>query len=157
MAGTWSVCLASLCLATMLFAAGCAAGDGSGPDADTPNPLAPFVGTWDATQFVHTAKADASLTVDIIAEGTRFVLVIEASGRYTATATLANVSQTETGTLRLVGTELVLTPIDPPSPESPVRFSLSGNTMIWDGDSEWDFASDGIPEPTFLHIVFVRR
>ncbi len=147
----------TIVLGFSVVAGGCGGGDASGPGNETPSPLAPFVGTWDATEFIHTAKADASLRIDIVAEGTQFVLVIQASGSYSATATLANLSQTETGTLRLVGSELILTPISPPGPESPVRFALSGSSMTWDGESEWDFASDGIPEPTFLHIVFSRR
>lgn len=137
--------------------AGCAGSEVSGPDGGALTPLAPFVGTWDATSFVHTAKGDATLVIDIIEEGTTFVLVIQSSGSYSATATFADVSQVETGMIRLVGTQLILTPISPPAAEGAVTFGLSGTTMTWDGDSEWDFASDGIPEITSVHIVFQRR
>jgi len=137
--------------------AGCAGSEPAGPEGSGLTPLAPFVGTWDATSFVHTAKADSSLVVDIIAEGTRFVLVVQSAGTYSATATFANQSLTETGNIRLVGTRLILSPLNPPGPEDAVSYGLNGSTMTWDGDSEWDFASDGFPEPTSIHIVFRKR
>ena len=89
--------------------------------------MAAFAGTWDATSFVHTAKTDPNLVVDIIAVGTSFVLVITEAGQYTATATLAGQSQIETGTIRQVGSQLILTPVSPPGPEGPVNFTLLGN------------------------------
>lgn len=155
--GVFSRAMYSLLVVAGLGFHGCGGSDAAGPEDQGPGPLAPFVGTWDATEFVHTAKDNAALVADIIQAGTGFTLTIEASGRYTATATLASQSQIETGTIRVVNLDLVLTPISPPTPESSVRYTLVGSVMTWDGESEWDFASDGIPEPTFLHIVFQRR
>ena len=137
--------------------AACSGSEGTGPETQTPGPMAAFAGTWDATSFVHTAKTDANLVVDIIAAGTSFVLVITEAGQYTATATLAGQSQVETGTIRQVGTQLILAPVSPPGPEGPVNFTLLGNVMTWDGDSEWDFSSDGIPEITSVRIVYQKR
>ena len=135
----------------------CGGSEGTGPEDTPSNALEPFVGTWDAVSFVHTARDDNTLVIDIIAEGTSFVLTIQASGSYRATATLADQSQTETGTLRLSEGRLILTPISPPGPEDAVTYTLLGNTMTWEGSSEWDFASDGVPEVTSVRIVFQRR
>ena len=147
----------ALLVATGVGLAGCSGSETSGPDGPVLTALAPFVGTWDASSFVHTAKADSTLVIDIIAEGTSFVLVIQSAGTYSATATLANTSQVETGNIRLVGTQLILAPTNPPGAEGAVTFGLNGSTMTWDGDSEWDFASDGIPEITSVRIVFRKR
>lgn len=136
--------------------AGCGGGDGSGPDVPDPGALAPLVGTWDATAFVHTLTTDASTSADIIALGGVFRVVIEASGRYTGTIQLATESRVETGQMRVVAGELVIQPLSPPGPEERVRFQVAGNTMTWTGSAEYDFNLDGIPQATNVRIEFAR-
>lgn len=146
-----------LFLVTLLVLVAACGGDSTGPD-DTPSPdaLAPFVGRWTANTFVHTLRDDATTTVDLIAEGASFTLDISATGSYVGTVQVQTETRTETGTLRVVGSELVIQPVSPPGPEERVTFVVSGSSMTWTGLSEYDFNIDGIPSPTNVRITFTK-
>ena len=148
---------AVLLVAFALLVVSCGGNDGSGPTPTNDPALAPLVGTWQASSFVHTQVSDASSTADIIGQGGMFRVAIEASGRYTGTIQLATESRVETGTMRVVGGELVIQPVSPPAPEERVRFVVQGSAMTWTGNSEYDFNLDGIPQASTVRIEFVRN
>ncbi len=140
------------------FAAVASCGGESTPAGPIDNPaLAPFVGTWIATTFVHTHRDTPTTTIDLIADGATFTVTISASGQYVGTVQVSTESRTETGTMRVVGSELVIQPVSPPSAEERVTFVVSGSAMTWTGPSEYDFNSDGIPSPTNVRIEFAKN
>lgn len=146
-----------LALASALCVVPACGGDSTGPDnTPTPDALAPFVGRWTANTFVHTLRDDATTTVDLIAEGASFTVDISATGSYVGTVQVQTETRTETGTLRVVGSELVIQPVSPPGPEERVTFIVSGSNMTWTGLSEYDFNIDGIPSPTNVRITFTK-
>ena len=55
-------------------------------------------------------------------------------------------SSSESGRLTVDGAEVVLTPEVPPGPESRALWERVGDSVILDGESEFDFNRDGTPE-----------
>ncbi len=124
-----------------------------GPDPD----VAPLVGNWDATSLVLTSVANPQVRPDLVALGASFRLNIQPSGQYTAILIYAQQSSTEIGTLSVSGNTLTMTRDFPSRSTSAALFSLSGDRLTLDGDSEFDFNLDGTPEPALAHFELTRR
>lgn len=67
-----------------------------------------LVGTWEAESFVVTSTVDPALSVDLIAAGASFRLIVEPSGRYQATLVNNGAAATEFGTLEVAGSAITL-------------------------------------------------
>jgi len=143
----WGWALVSACI---LVACG---EEGVGPDPD----VAPLVGDWDATSLVLTSVANPQVKPDLIALGAAFRLNIQPSGQYTAILLYAQQSSTEIGTLSVSGNTITMTRDFPSRSTSAAVFSLSGNRLTLDGDSEFDFNLDGTPEPALAHFELLRK
>ncbi len=141
-------------LLAVTFVVGC--DDSIGPDSTPEEIAAALAGTWSATSFVFTSKANSADTYDLIGEGGSFSLTITADGSYSGSFTGAGENETFSGTYVAQGTNLILTDDQDPTPD-PVAFTLSGNTLtIIDDDEEFDFDDDGFDEPATLTIVLER-
>ncbi len=102
-------------------------------------------------------KADTTVSVEIVSTGGRFNLNITSDGRYSAELVFRGAVARESGTIRVDGGSLFLTPVTPtPRPEGMVVWRLAAGRMIWDGESQLDFNGDGTPSPSLLHVEFVR-
>jgi hypothetical protein len=130
---------------------GCGSGNGVVDPA-----LEPLVGSWEATTFTVRHR-DEDITADVLASGASFQLVIEGSGRYTATLRAFQVDNVEKGTLTVSGSSITFRPREP-EPRDPVTsaWTLDGGVLTLDGPTDFDFNLDGTPEPALAHIEFRR-
>lgn len=145
---------APLALAAV-FAVHCG-GNTTGPD---PNPnLVPFVGSWRATSLVVTSKANPSVHPDLVQEGAQFDLNVQPSGQYTAILTYSGQASTEIGTASVSGNVVTLARTFPAPPRTTTaNYTLQGDLLTLEGDTEFDFNLDGTPEEASSRTVLVRR
>jgi hypothetical protein len=130
---------------------------GCGSESTGPDPaLAPLVGAWDATRLRLTSVANPQVIVDLIELGAAFRLDIQPSGQYTAILLYAQQTSTEIGTLSVSGNTLTMRREFPSVSTSAAVFTLAGNRLTLDGDSEFDFNLDGTPDPALAHFELVR-
>jgi hypothetical protein len=125
--------------------------DGSGPGDE----LAALVGTWKATSLVMTNQANPEISLDLVEQGANFTLSILSTGQYSASLTAFGVTHTEVGTVEVSGDHVTIAPTTPPGPAIVGFWSLQGESLILDGESEFDFNQDGEEEPSLTHIVFI--
>ena len=120
--------------------------------------VAPFVGTWDADSMTVTSDANPSVVANILDFGSFFV-VVEPSGRYTATLEVLGQSSPESGRLTVTGSTITLTPTFPPgqSPSVADYEFVADDYLILDGATEFDFNLGGTPEPAQAHIELQRQ
>lgn len=129
-----------------------------GSESVGPDPgVAPLVGDWDATRLVLTSVANPQVKPDLIALGATFRMNVQPSGQYTAILLYAQQSSTEIGTLSVSGNTVTMKRDFPSRSTSAAVFSLSGDHLTLDGDSEFDFNLDGTPEPALAHFELLRR
>ena len=138
----------------VLASAGC-----GGDDVQADPLMAAWVGDWNATSLVLTNVANPDVAPDLILDvGAMFTLNVQPSGRYTSILILAGQSQTEIGSLSLTESTVTFRPTTPPGlPASSALYTLQGNSLTLDGDSEFDFNLDGTPEPATAHFELVRQ
>ena len=140
----------------VLLGLGACGGD-NGVEADPA--VAPFVGTWDATEFTITSDADPSEVVDLLAFG-EFYITIEPSGQYTATLELSVGPGVEIGQLTVIGNTVRLDPSLPasaPTVTSNYTFTAS-DYLVLEGPTLYDFNLDRVvEEPGQAHIELQRR
>ena len=150
----WGGALWSALVATLLLSA-CAGGDdGTAPDLT----VARFVGDWSASAFVLTSVANPDVHPDLIALGATFSLNVQPSGQYTAILLYAGDSLTELGRIEVSGSTVVLNRDFPNTSTSSSTFTFQGtNTLVLDGDSEFDFNLDGTAEPARAHLVLAKK
>lgn len=130
-------------------------GDG---DSGTNPVLERMEGRWEASEFRVTAKANASQTFELVEAGGQFLLDIQASGRYAATLTLGGQGGTESGRIEIQGSRFTQYPENPPGDPVSGTWSMpDDDTLILDGDTEFDFDFDGEEEPATGHIELFRR
>lgn len=122
-------------------------------DPSGPRELEPLVGVWQAVELVMTNQANPSQSVDLIEEGATFTLSILSDGRYSASLTIFGQGSTEMGTVGVSGSTVTITPTTPEGPPLVATWSFQGENLVLDGESEFDFNRDGIPEPSIAHIV----
>ena len=125
--------------------------DLSGPDLN-PDFMA---GDWSADSLVMTSAANPAVTADLGALGATFTLLVEPSGRYTAILEGFGQSSSEIGRLTVDDADVVLMPESPAGPESRAPWERVGDSVILEGDS--DFNLDGTTEPATLRQVLVPR
>ena len=133
-----------------LGAIGCQ-GDPTGPDF---NPDF-MVGNWLAESLVMTSVANPDVVADLTALGAVFTLSVQPSGRYTAILEGFGQSSSESGKLTVDGAFVVLMPEAPPGPESQAFWERVGDSVILEGDSDFDFNLDGTTEPAMLRQVLI--
>jgi hypothetical protein len=123
---------------------------------DTKDELLPLVGTWQAQELIMISKVNPDHTWELREYDATFSLSILGSGQYSAVLSAYGQSNTEVGTISVSGNQLTITPTSPPGPSVEATWRLDGNTLILDGDSEFDFNLDGEPEPVTVHFELVR-
>ncbi len=113
-----------------------------------------LTGTWNATQFQFTNMGDPTETVDIIAFGTAFTIVVAAGGDYVATfREPGELPESEQGTISVVGDVITISESGQGSP-TPFSAVRNGDTLtLTNTDEEFDFDEDGTEEPASLRIV----
>ena len=133
-----------------------ATGCGKEPTEPDANPDF-MVGNWLADSLVLTSLANPEVFTDLVADlGAVFTLSVQPSGRYTAILSVfGGQSSSESGRLTVDGAEVVLTPEVPPGPESRALWERVGDSVILDGESEFDFNRDGTPEAAMLRQVLI--
>jgi hypothetical protein len=115
-------------------------------------------GSWQGTEFRLTSVNPPARTFELIEAGGSFRLDIQASGRYAATLTLGGEIGTESGIFALNGSTFTQTPTNPPGPPITGTWAMpNDNSLILDGNIEFDFDFSGSPEPATAHIEMVRR
>lgn len=130
---------------------------GGNDDPVKPDPaVAPFVGTWDADSLTLTHD---TIVADILDNGGEFFITVEPSGQYTATLVAFGQPSPEVGQLTVVnGSTLRLTPTYPPGPSATSSYFFAApDSLILDGETEFDFNFDGEPEPADAHFELKRR
>lgn len=143
---------------TLLLVLG-ACGGSSPSDVATPDPaVEPFVGDWDANEFVVTSIANDSIDFDLIDATGVFTLNVQPSGAYTATLFIPDEMEqaaVEIGTMSVIGEAVRLNPNQGDGATSAYEFN-GPDLLILDGPTEFDFNFDGTFEPATLHVVLER-
>ena len=141
------------------IAAVLAAAVGCSEDPVVPAPgIAALVGDWSAGSLVLTNVANPTVAPDLIELGAAFDLNIQPSGQYTAILVFALQSSTEIGQITVSGSNITLSPTFPPGqPSTTGTYSLVGDRLVIDGTSQFDFNTDGDPEPALAHFEFARK
>ncbi len=115
-----------------------------------------MVGEWLAETLLLTSVADPLVFTELVADlGAVFTLSVQPSGRYTAILTGFGQSSSEFGRLTVDGDEVVLFPESPPGEESRAVWERIGDTVILEGESEFDFDLDGTAEPATRRQVLI--
>lgn len=114
-----------------------------------------MVGDWLAESLVMTSVANPEVVTDLVALGAVFTLSVQPSGRYTAILEGFGQSSSEFGRLTVDGASVVLMPESPPGPESRALWERVGDSVILEGDSDFDFNLDGTTEPATLRQVLI--
>ena len=114
-----------------------------------------MVGDWLAESLVMTSVANPEVVTDLVALGAVFTLSVQPSGRYTAILQGFGQSSSEFGRLTVDGASVVLMPESPPGPESRALWERVGESVILEGDSDFDFNLDGTTEPAMLRQVLI--
>ena len=108
-----------------------------------------MVGDWLAESLVMTSVANPEVVTDLVALGAVFTLSVQPSGRYTAILEGFGQSSSEFGRLTVDGASVVL------MPESRALWERVGDSVILEGDSDFDFNLDGTTEPATLRQVLI--
>ncbi len=114
-----------------------------------------MVGDWLAESLVLTSVANPEVIADLVARGAVFTLSVQASGRYTAILEGFGQPFSESGRLTVDGAYVVLMPETPPGPESRGLWERVGDSVILEGESEFDFNLDGTAEAATLRQVLI--
>lgn len=140
--------------ALLALALGC--GDETIPGPDPA--VAPFVGTWDATEFTVTNDANPMQVADLLVNGS-FFIVVEPSGLYTATLFFGQLPPfPEVGQISVSGGFITLMPsTGSPCPASSTYAFSGPDYVTLDGPSCFDFNLDGIREAATAHVELQRR
>lgn len=120
--------------------------------------LAALVGDWEATSLVVTNVANPAVAPDLIDLGATFDLNVQPSGQYTAILIVALQSSTEVGQISVSGASVTLRPTFPPGRAATTgTYELSGDALLIQGTTEFDFNLDGTPEPALARFELIRK
>jgi hypothetical protein len=121
--------------------------------------VADLEGSWEASEFRFISAPSAADTVDLIAAGGSFAVMIAADGRYTANMTApGELPAIEIGTLLIEDNELILVADSDPAKPQVLTFELTAaDTLELAGDETFDFDGDGTEDPAVLEVVLQRR
>ena len=127
-------------------------------DSVSPNPsVQDLVGDWEATALVLTSVANPAVSADLIAQGGTFTLNIQPSGHYTAILISGGAGGAELGVLSVSGSAISLRTTYPPPPDTATgTFSLSGNTLTIDAETDYEFLN-GLKELAQEHVELVKK
>ena len=114
-----------------------------------------MVGDWLADSLVMTSVANPDVRTDLDTLGAVFTLSVQPSGRYTAILEGFGQSSSEIGKLTVDGIHVVFMPDSPPGPESRAVWERVGDSVILEGESEFDFNIDGTAEAATLRQVLI--
>ena len=131
-----------------------AIGCGSDPTEPGLNPGF-MVGDWLAESLVMTSVANPEVVADLTALGAVFTLSVQPSGRYTAILEGFGQSSSEFGKLTVDGGYVVLMSESPVGPESRALWEQLGESVILEGESDYDFNLGGTTEPATLRQVLI--
>jgi hypothetical protein len=123
-----------------------------------PDPaVEPFVGDWEASEFVVTNLADPDQTVDVT-DGGSFTLNVQPSGQYTAILDFPDspTPGVEQGRLTVVGNSVRLSPLVGDPITSAYAFEGS-DRLVLDGPTAFDWNRDGELDASTAHIVLERN
>lgn len=127
-------------------------GDGGGPSPSE------FAGTWTATRFQYTNKANTAEKVDIIAQGATVVVVMDANGTYQMTLTPPGGAPGVTTGTWDASADILTIKETGMSGQMQFDYSLSGNSLTLSGaDTDFDFGQDGTLEAARLSADLVRQ
>jgi len=139
---------------------GCGGSDGgglSGPDPD----VAPFVGEWEATRFFVESADNPDVGFDVVELGGSFTLIVQPSGQYTAILEFPDLPgppPVEVGQIDVNTDQGLLTLRPTGGPPATSSFAFDGPDMLrLEGPTEFDFNTDGLPEPASSSIVLQRN
>lgn len=116
-----------------------------------------MVGEWLADSLVMTSVANPEVVADLVALGAVFTLSVQPSGRYTAILSAPGGSSSESGRLTVDGMYVILMPEFPPGPESLALWERVGDSVILEGESDFDFNLDGMDEAAMLRQVLIPK
>ncbi len=127
-------------------------------DSVSPDPsVQDLVGDWEATALVLTSVANPAVSTDLIARGGTFTLNVQPSGHYTAILLSGGAGAAELGLLSVSGSAISLRTTYPPPPDTATgTFSLSGNTLTIDAETEYAFLN-GLKELAKEHVQLVKK
>ena len=129
-------------------------GCGEGPVEPAFDPMF-MVGNWLAESLVVTSVANPEVVFDLTALGAVFTLSVQPSGRYTAILEGFGQSSSEFGRLTVDGPDVVRMPESPPGEESRALWELVGESVILEGETDFDFDLDGTPEAGIRREVLI--
>ena len=125
----------------------------SGDSADADYNPDFMVGDWLADSLVMTSTANSEVVANLVELGAVFTLSVQPPGRYTAILQGFGQSSSESGRLTVEGEYVILTPMSPPGPQSEALWERMGESVILEGESEFDFNLDGTDETATLRQV----
>ena len=142
-------------LRTRLAVALAAASLGCGKDKAPPSES--FAGTWNATRVEFVSTADPATRVDIVAQGSKVTVVLDARGTYTTTTRAPGLpDDVSTGTWSASSDVITMQETGVPWSQQ-FSYALAGNTLTLTGaDAEFDFDDDGTGEPAKLNVTLTR-
>ena len=114
-----------------------------------------MVGDWLADSLVMTSVANSEVVEYLVARGAVFTLSVQPSGRYTAILEGFGQSSSESGRLTVDGIYVILYPEIPLGSPSQALWERVGDSVILEGESEFDFNVDGTAEPATLRQVLI--
>lgn len=118
--------------------------------------VADLVGTWTATKFEFTNRANPAQKIDLVPFGLSFTLVVAPGGRYTMTMSFpGQPGEVEQGVVSVAGDSICVDP-DGPEGQECMAFTLAGDTLTVTGDGEFDFNGDGVDDPAVMLLVLRR-
>jgi hypothetical protein len=140
--------LRHLTISTMALILMTGCGDSTGVEPDD------LAGTWTATMMVFTSEADATESVDIVAdEMATLEIVLDADETYASAFTFPDeADENETGTYSTTSTTLTITPTD--GTAETFGLARDDDTMTLTRDDTYDFGSG--EEPATLVITLAR-
>lgn len=140
---------------------------GCGSDTPTqpqPQPqgltIADLVGSWRASSFVITNKADATEKYDVVASGGELRSTILSHGGARTWLDIAAIFSDEwDAQLTISGTQLTSTPVEQSRPTRRYTAALTGNQLtLTSTDGTFDFTLSGAsPVPVAEVIVFLKQ
>ena len=114
-----------------------------------------MVGDWLADSLVMTSVANSEVVEYLVARGAVFTLSVQPSGRYTAILEGFGQSSSESGRLTVEGIYVFLYPEIPIGSPSQALWERVGDSVILEGDSEFDFNLDGTAEAATLRQLLI--
>ena len=117
-----------------------------------------LTGTWNATKREFTNLSSPFQKIDVIQNGTTYLVTFNTDGTYEAQLTPSGLpAETVTGDWDLSLDILTLKQTGQPF-STQFSYTLSGDTLtLTEGDSIYDFNDDGNPLEAHLDMILVRQ